>query len=152
MPANGEAVELTFDHRLADHLAADRLYYQSTLMAKVDRVVAALLVVLGTLVTWKAGPRWWTLIWFPLAFAEWFNLLTLRPLQIMYWFKQNPKFRETYHLTFGAGGIRFRRWPSCACSPSPCRADRRGLPRRHRAVLRRPAMSANSIPTWSGNC
>ena len=64
--------------------------------------------VLGSLVTWAAGPRWWALIWFPLAFAEWFNLLSLRPLQIMYWFQADPKFRETYRLTFSAGGIRFR--------------------------------------------
>ena len=108
MAANGEAVDLTFDPRLADHLAADRLYYKSTLWAKIDRVVAVLLVVLGSLATWAAGPRWWALIWFPLAFAEWFNLLSLRPLQVMYWFRADPKFRETYRLTFSAGGIRFR--------------------------------------------
>ena len=87
MAANGEAVDLTFDPRLADHLAADRLYYKSTLWAKIDRVVAVVLVVLGSLATWAAGPRWWALIWFPLAFAEWFNLLSLRPLQVMYWFR-----------------------------------------------------------------
>src|SRR5947209_1068857 len=61
MAANGE-VDLTFDPRLADHLAADRLYYKSTLWAKIDRVVAVLLVVLGSLATWAAGPRWWALI------------------------------------------------------------------------------------------
>jgi hypothetical protein len=105
---NDDALEVTFDHRLGDHLAADRLYYRSTLLWKLDKVVAGLLVAAGGYLTWVAGPRWWALICFPLAVAEWFDLLSLRPLQIVYWFKRNPKFRETYHLRFDPAGIRFR--------------------------------------------
>lgn len=108
MPAHGETLELTFDNRLADHLAAERLYYKSTIHWKIDRVVAVLLFALGGWLTRGAGLHWWTLMWFPLALAEWFNLLSIRPLQIVFWFRRNPKFLETYHLTFGSEGIRFR--------------------------------------------
>ncbi len=71
-------------------------------------MVSVLLAVLGAWLTWLAGAHWWTLLWFPLALAEWYNLLSIRPLQIMYWFRRNPKFLETYRLTFGPDGIRFR--------------------------------------------
>jgi hypothetical protein len=108
MVMNSEGLQLTFDNHLGDHLAAERLYYKSTLLSKLDKVVAGLLVAVGAYLTWGAGPRWWALIWFPLAVAEWFNLLSLRPLQIMYGFKRNPKFHETYHLTLDRVGIQFR--------------------------------------------
>jgi hypothetical protein len=103
-----QPIELTFDNQLVDHLAAERLYYRSTLFWKLDKVVAVVLVSLGVFLIWQVGPRWWTLVWLPLALAEWFNLLSFRPLQIIFWFKQNPKFRETYHLTLDQAGIHFR--------------------------------------------
>ena len=105
---NIQPIELTFENQLADHLAAERLYYRSTLFWKLDKVVAVLLVSIGAYLVWQAGPRWWTVVWFPLALAEWFNLLSVRPLQVIYWFKHNPKFRETYHLTLDRTGIHFR--------------------------------------------
>jgi hypothetical protein len=105
---DSQSIELTFDNRLGDHLAAERLYYRSTLFWKLDKVVAVLLVVFGAYLVWGVGPRWWTLIWFPLAVAEWFNVLSVRPLQVIFWFKHNPKFSETYHLTIGDSGIHFR--------------------------------------------
>lgn len=103
-----ETVSITFDNTVADHLAAERLYYKSSPLAKLDKVVAIVLVGVGLLATWGAGVRWWTLIFFPLAVLEWFNLLSPRPLVIRWWFARNPKFRETYHLTFDRAGIHFR--------------------------------------------
>ena len=103
-----DAISLSFDNVLDEHLAAERLYYKSTVLAKVDKVVAGVLVLAGLFGTWQAGVRWWTLIFFPLAVLEWFNLLSVRPLVIRYWFKHNPKFRETYHLVLDRTGMRFR--------------------------------------------
>ena len=103
-----ETVSLSFDNLLADHLAAERLYYKSTVVAKVDKVVAAILILMGLFSTWGAGAHWWTLIFFPLALLEWFNLLSIRPLMIRRWFKHNPKFMETYHLVLDRTGMRFR--------------------------------------------
>ena len=103
-----ETVSLSFDNVLADHLAAERLYYKSTVFAKVDKVVAAILLLMGAFSTWGAGAHWWTLVFFPLAFLEWFNLLSVRPLVIRRWFKHNPKFSETYHVVLDPGGIHFR--------------------------------------------
>jgi hypothetical protein len=103
-----DTIELSFDNVLADHLAADRLYYRSTLFWKIDKVVAVLILAVGIMSVWFAGPYWWTLIWFPVGVMEWFNLISLRPFQIRYWFKHNPKFRETYHLTLDRNGIHFQ--------------------------------------------
>jgi len=103
-----EAVSLIFDNVVGDHLAAERLYYKSTVFAKVDRVVAVILLLVGSFSTWAAGVHWWTLIFFPLAVLEWFNLLSVRPLVIRRWFKHNPKFSETYHLALDRSGIHFR--------------------------------------------
>jgi len=96
-----------FDNRLAEHLAAERLYYRSTVWWKLDKVVASVLFVFGVVSIFVVGIRWWTLIWFPLAALEWFNLLSLRPLQVRFFFNRNPKFLERYHLTFSDSGIEF---------------------------------------------
>ena len=36
-----DPVAVEFDNRLADHLAAERLYYRSTFLWKMDKVVAS---------------------------------------------------------------------------------------------------------------
>ena len=101
-------VVLEFDNRLAEHLAAERLYYRSTFWFKVDKVVAIHLLIFGVFAVVVAGIRWWTVVWFPLAILEWFNLLSFRPLLIRFFFKRNPKFLEKYHLTFSDSGIDFK--------------------------------------------
>jgi hypothetical protein len=103
-----DSVTLEFDHNLAEHLAARRLYYQSTLWWKADKVVAFLLISFGVFLLATAGFRWWTIIWFPLAIAEWFNLLSIDGLRTRIFFKRNPKFLETYHLTFSDVGVHFK--------------------------------------------
>ncbi len=103
-----ETVSISFDNVLDDHLAAERLYYKSTVLSKVDKVVAAILLLLGVFSILGAGVRWWTLLFFPFAFLEWFNLLSLRPLGIRIWFKKNPKFNETYNIELDQNGIHFR--------------------------------------------
>ena len=101
-------ISFSFENVLADHLAAERLYYKSTVLAKVDKVAAVILLLVGLFGTWAAGVQWWTLVFFPLAILEWFNLLSVRPLVIRRWFKHNPKFSETYHLALDRSGIHFR--------------------------------------------
>jgi|SRR5260221_656296 len=103
-----ESVSLSFDNVVSDQLAAERLYYKSTVFATLDKVVAGILLLAGAFCIWGAGVRWWTLIFFPLAVLEWFDLLTIRPLVIRRWFKHNPKFGETYHLVLDQAGIQFR--------------------------------------------
>src|SRR5215813_984329 len=103
-----DAISLNFDNVVGDHLAAERLYYKSTVVAKVDKVVAAILALVGVFSTWAAGTFWWTLIFLPLAILEWLNLLSIRPFVIRRWFKHNPKFTETYHLVLDRSGIQFR--------------------------------------------
>lgn len=101
-------LQVTFDNILADHLAAERLYYRSTVFWKLDKVVGVSLVGLGLCLIYFVGLVWWTAIWIPLGVLEAFNLLSLRPIQVRLWFKHNPKFRETYHLSIDEPGISFR--------------------------------------------
>ena len=103
-----EEIALEFDPQLADHLHADRLEYAHSALAKVDKVVAGLLVLAGVGLVAAAGPRWWCFLPFPAAALEWFNLLSIRPLQIRVHFSSNPKFREHYRLRFGEDNIHFR--------------------------------------------
>ena len=103
-----DPVVVEFDNRMADHLAAERLYYRSTILWKVDKVVALLLAAGGVFLVANVGFRWWTVIWFPVAVLEWFNLLSLRPFQIRLFFSRNPKFLERYHLAFSESGIEFK--------------------------------------------
>jgi hypothetical protein len=102
-----DTVSISFDNLVAEHVAADRLYYKSTFWAKADKIVAGPLVLAGILLICTAGLQWWVPIPFALAILEWFNLLSPRPLVIRYWFRKNPKFSETYHLTFGETGMHF---------------------------------------------
>src|SRR5262249_30077136 len=105
---NALPIQLTYKNNLSEQLSAERLYYKSTILSKIDKFVAIALVAFGIFMVSLVGLRWWALIWFPLALGEWFNLLSPRPLQIIYWFRNNPKFRETYHLAFDRGGLHFR--------------------------------------------
>lgn len=105
---SADPITIEFDNELAEHLAADRLHYRSTLWWKVDKVVAVALAAFASYATVTVGPRWWTLIFFALAVVEWFNLLSPRPLQIRFYFKRNPKFSERYRLAFSEDGIDFK--------------------------------------------
>ena len=101
-------VTLEFENRLEDHLHADRLYSSHGVLAKVDKIVAVLLALTGAALVVMAGTRWWAYVPFPLAVAEWFDLFSIRPLQIRVAFKSNPKFRERYSLRFSEEGIHFK--------------------------------------------
>jgi hypothetical protein len=105
---NELSVALSFDPLLFDYLAAERLYYASTRWPLVDRIVAAALFVLGAVLVWAVGLRWWSLVWFPLAVLEWLNAWSLRPLQVWFSFKANPKFRERYQLVFSDSCVQFK--------------------------------------------
>ncbi|NOT31346.1 MAG: YcxB family protein [Planctomycetes bacterium] len=103
-----EAIVLEFVPSLSDHLHADRLEYAQGALSKVDKFVAVLLASTGVALLTTAGPRWWCFLPFPLAVLEWFDLLSIRPLQIRVFFLRNPKFRERYRLELSEDGIHFR--------------------------------------------
>lgn len=107
-PSEGSSIEISFDNELSDHLAAERLYYRSTLFWKLDKVVGTALIVVGGYLIHLVGFIWWSIIWIPIGLFEISNLLSLRPIQVRLWFKHNPKFRETYHLKVSDSGIHFR--------------------------------------------
>lgn len=105
---DSEAIELTFDNSLSEHIHAIRAYDARGAMHKVSRIVAGLLLAFGIWCIYAAGVRWWTVIWFPLAVVEWFDLLSIRPLQVFAAFRANPKYRERYDVRFSDDGIHFR--------------------------------------------
>lgn len=101
-------ISISFFNELKDHIEAQRVLYGQGFMAKLDKIVAVLLFAFGIYCVTSAGVAWWTLIWFPLAVAEWFDLLTLSRLRAKIHFRRNPKFREEYHLTFSPQNIHFK--------------------------------------------
>lgn len=102
-------VEIKFDHRIEEHLHARRLYYaRRSKFAIVDRIVALVLLAVGIAGVIFVGVRWWTVIWLVLGPLEWFNLLTLEPLVVRFYFKRSPRFRGTTTLKFGEEAIRYQ--------------------------------------------
>ena len=101
-------IAISFINELADHIEAQRVLYSKGIMAKLDKVVAVLLFGFGIYCVVSSGLRWWTIVWFPLAVAEWFDLLSLSRWRTKIAFRRNPKFREEYHLTFSSESIHFK--------------------------------------------
>ncbi len=101
-------ISISFINELKDHLEAQRVLYSKGVMAKLDKVVAVLLFSFGVCCVAFGGLHWWTIIWFPLAVAEWFDFLSLSRCRTKIEFQRNPKFREEYHLTFSRENIHFK--------------------------------------------
>jgi YcxB-like protein len=105
--AQSAPITIIFINELKDHLEAQRVLYSKGILAKWDKVVAVLLFGFGVYCLVFVGLYWWTIIWFPLAVAEWFDLLSLNQWRTKIEFRRNPKFREEYHLTFSRENIHF---------------------------------------------
>jgi hypothetical protein len=101
-------ISIRFTNELKDHIEAQRVLYSKNALAKLDKAIAVLLFVFGVYCVVAVGLRWWTVIWFPLAVAEWFNWLSLNRWRIRIEFRRNLKFREEYHLTFSRENIHFQ--------------------------------------------
>ncbi len=71
------SVSIKFINELKDHIEAQRVLYRKGILAKLDKVVAVLLFGLGVYYVVLVGLHWWTVIWFPLAVAEWFDLFSI---------------------------------------------------------------------------
>jgi YcxB-like protein len=106
--AESNYISISFINKLKDHIEAQRVLYSKNVMAKLDKVVAVLLFGFGVYCVVFVGLRWWTIIWFPLAVAEWFDWLSLSRWRTRIEFRRNPKFREKYHLTFSRENIHFK--------------------------------------------
>lgn len=102
-------IEVSIDHRVEEHVHAERLYYSKrSWFATADRVVAVVLLLIGIGLVSVVGARWWTLIWFVLAPLEFLNLLSIAPLVTRFRFRQNPKFRELNRISFGDEEVHFK--------------------------------------------
>jgi hypothetical protein len=108
MTSDGSTITVVFRNEPRDHSHAYRLYYRHSVLWKVDKIVALLLLVFGAVSVSLVGIRWWSVVWFPLAAGDWFNLFSLHRLRIFLQFRRDPKMSETYHLTFSSNGIEFR--------------------------------------------
>jgi len=106
--ANVNLISISFVNELKDHIEAQHFLYSRSFMAKLDKIVAVLLFGFGVYYCVWVGWFWWTIIWFPLAAAEWFGLLNLNHWRTKVEFQRNLKFREEYHLTFSRENIRFK--------------------------------------------
>lgn len=103
-----ESISISFTNELKDHIEAQRVLYSKSVMAKLDKAVAVFLFGFGIYCLVFVGLRWWTVIWFPMAVVEWFDLLSLSRWKAKIDFQRNPKFREEYHLTFSRENLHFK--------------------------------------------
>ena len=101
-------ISIRFFNELKDHLEAQSVLYGKGVFAKLDKVVAVLLFGFGVYCLAFVGLYWWTVIWFLLAVAEWFNLLSPARWRTRIAFQRNPKFLDEYHLTFSRENIHFK--------------------------------------------
>jgi hypothetical protein len=101
-------ISIQFKNTIAEHIHAARVYDAHGFFGKGNKVVAALLVLAGAYLVYAVGVLWWTVIWFALAPVEWFDLLSIRPLQILLQFRFNLKYREEYHMEFDDSGLHFK--------------------------------------------
>ena len=98
---------IEFDHRLEEHQRAARLFYRATSrFARIDRVAAIVLVLLGLVVT-AVMRESWGIICLALAPLEWFNLLSIEPLIVRYVFRRTKKFHERTRLSFSEERIHY---------------------------------------------
>ncbi len=101
-------ISVTFVNQLEEHQQAQHVLYSKGIFYKLDKIVAVLLFGFGIYAIARVGWRWWTVIWFPLAVAEWFNLLSPTRLRTRIQFQREPKYREEYCLTFSNENIHFK--------------------------------------------
>ncbi|HEY3806564.1 MAG TPA: YcxB family protein [Kofleriaceae bacterium] len=102
-------IAIEFDHRLADHVRARRLYYaRKSWFARGDKIAAIVLAVTGVASIAAAGATWWNVLFIGIAPLEWFHVLTAEPLVVRYTFARSPKFHEHTQLTFSAERIHYK--------------------------------------------
>ncbi len=101
-------IAVSYEPTLLEQIHAVRAYDATGSASKVNKIVAGLLLAFGIWSVSAAGAQWWAFLPFPLAVIEWFDLLSIRPLQARIAFRTNPKFRERYEIEFGDKGIHFK--------------------------------------------
>lgn len=100
-------ITVKFENRIGDHMRAAQIYYRMTPYFIGDKIVAILLLLAGIIGIALAGVQWWFVLFILLALLEWFNPLSPFKLRAKLAFKQNPKYRQPYKLTFSDQGIHF---------------------------------------------
>lgn len=102
-------IAIEFEHRLAEHQRAQRLFYaRRSLFARADKIVAVLAAAFGVLTVTTDGLQWWSVMWLVAAPLIWFNRLTTAPLVVRYVFRRTAKFHERTALTFSDEQIRYK--------------------------------------------
>ncbi len=102
------SITVTLVNKLEEHQKAQHILYSKGIFFKIDKIVAALLFGFGIYLVASVGLRWWTVVWFPLAAAEWFNLLSPIRLRTRIQFQREPKYREEYCVAFSYENIHFK--------------------------------------------
>jgi hypothetical protein len=92
---------------LGDQIRASLVHYRGSAWRKCDRIAGTIAGVAGLTLLAVGGWHWWLAVLFPMALADWTDVLHLHTLQAWVAFKRNPKFRDEYTLTFADDGLRF---------------------------------------------
>lgn len=99
-------IAIEFDHRLADHQRAERLFFART--ARANTVLAVLMTTFGIVSIATLGIHWWTAAVLVPAPLVGLIRLILAPLAVRHMFRRTPKFHEHTVVTFGDERIHYR--------------------------------------------
>lgn len=104
----GNTVSLLFRYAESDYVRAFRAHYASRLRVRLD-IVAAIVVGLLGVYSWRSpGYHWLSVVCLVASFALGFMLFAAFVLIPPFAFRNEPKFRDDYSLTFSQDGIHFR--------------------------------------------
>lgn len=99
-----QKITVRYKYTLSDFIQAGRVYRTTTLEAKIDKIVAVVLLLAIGMIMYSDGIQWWTILMFLLVPFAWFGLI--QPLQTWITFKRDPTlYTEEYEITFDDSGI-----------------------------------------------
>ena len=99
-------IAIEFEHRLAEHQRAQRLFFAGRLRA--NTILAVLATAFGIVLLATAGLQWWTVVWLVPAPLNGLIRLILAPLAVRYMFRRMPKFHERTVLRFSEEHIDYK--------------------------------------------
>jgi len=104
-PAQVEPIAISYMRDVSEHIAADRLYYRTTLFFKLDIVLGILFIAVGGYWCYRTGIEAFTICLLIGGLVILLKDYWMRALLVKRAFKANPKLLEPIKLLFNDDGI-----------------------------------------------
>lgn len=102
-------LQLTYDHRIEEHLRARRLYEsRKSKLLRADRIVGVLALLAAWFFIWQEGFGFWAILSLLCAAILLTNRILIEGPILRYRFRRTPQFQEKVTVTFHEDGIHFQ--------------------------------------------